>query len=337
MKSVSIICLLFCLILAISCGTITGSEAGQSQIFVTTPENELIFEPEIEPDVEPDSLFEVKTSSPPIDISEVIFCLSEHRDTLVFDKNGLEIPEIRELFQNDLDEFENREFKASYVESYLEVAEYDLNGDGIAEYIVKYPHPSQPGGTAWNPAFLDIVCKQENGELQRQNTNIVMLFQFNELVVLNTATNGYFDIVEKTASSHKFIIQFNGYYYESVDFENEYRVIYDRILSTYEDNYALENNTVALKYHFRVSASDNNEYYFYIAGLFYTAEKMGIVSNDRIWACDEKGSPKVFSTDDILVWLSDVIFRDEYAGAEINQDPIESIWPDEVRFVVCDA
>jgi len=276
----------------------------------------------------------------PVDISAVQFCLEKLENYLAFNKNGLEMPYIKALYQDDSIDYNNHVDKEyAWRKFYLDVAEYDLNGDGEMDYVIKRPDSERSGGNYFDEGFLDVVY-QSDGELKRMHTDIGLVNVNFPIAILSTATNEFRDIAVKFDSSYKHVYKYNGFFYEEKEFSNEKRVRYDRILSSAYINAKLENDTINLRYNFRMfSDNDSIDYRFFVAGYFITAEKNGIVKRNRLWACDESGEPKMFSTKELFQnnfgWI-DALFCSEYAGADLSMYTDDLIWIDEAEIIICE-
>jgi len=132
-----------------------------------------------------------------------------------------------------------------------------------------------------------------------------------------------------------------GISHEHSTFPYEARIYSDRILSSYR-YVELRDNTIMLGYFLRMYYDSDMEYQFYIAGLFTMAQRNGILTNDRLWASDESGEPKLFSINDFETresfpnfgWLQ-VFFYGEYAGEDLPTSFDNIVWLDEVAIIIC--
>lgn len=273
-------------------------------------------------------------SAPPVEITKVSFNLENLESYLTFDKDGLTVPEIKALFQEDLICYETSVNKGNfYPEFYLVMAEYDLNDDSVAEFIIKRPDCERTGGNYFDEGILDVVCHSD-GELKRLYTDNKLPNVYYPVAILSTSTNGFRDFALNSGSSYKSVYNFSGTYYEEKDFDNEKSVTFDRFLSSADINAELDDNIIKLRYNFRMFINDAGmNYQFFIAGLFTTAERNGIIESSRLWACNENGEPKLFSTTDTELWL-DVLFFGEYAGADLSLYTDDLIWMDEVEIII---
>jgi len=271
--------------------------------------------------------------TPPVAVSEISFYLADLDSYLVFDNDGLTIPEIKAFFEEDFVEYERHRLNQEryWPEFYLDLAEYDLNDDGKTDYIIKHPDSERSGGNYFNEGFMDIVY-QYDGDLKRMYTNRLANVEC-PVAILSTVTNGFHDIAINHYSHYKPIYRYNGNSYEYSTFPYEEKVSFDRISSSsaYE-NFELKDNTIMLRYDFRMFDDYSGEdYRFFIAGLFITAEQNGITKNDRLWACEENGVPKLFSGKEL--WLQ-VLFCDDYGGADLSLYSDDLIWPDEAVIII---
>jgi len=318
------------------------NESHNPEIYISTPATSVQTDyiPTLSTSEQPKStptqtIFEqpVVTPTPSIDISEISFCLAGLCDYIVFNKDGLETPDIKALFDNDYVVYENQVDKSrAYPNFYLDVAEYDLDDDGVAEYIVKFPNYKRSGGMYFDEGFLEIVY-QNNDELIRLYTNNELLDVNYPIAVLSTVSNGFRDIAINYLSHYKPVYRFNGTTYVHSITPEEDRVIFDRVLSPLDENAELKGSTVLLRYNFRMSAPvDDKEYLFFIAGLFITAEQNGIINNNRLWACEENGEPKLFSVNG-FDWKS-VLFCAGCGDMDLSLDINNLVWPDEAVIVI---
>lgn len=275
----------------------------------------------------------------PVEIDEIPFALADLVTYLIFDEDGLAMPEIRALFEDDMTEYESQRIEyerqygstAFFPEFYLEVAKFDLTGDGAMDYIVLHPHYERAMAMHSDERFLDVVINN-NGELERISAG--ELFAPGNIAILGTMSNGLHDItINFGRSFYKPVYRFNGAYYEHSLFPFEERVTFDRILSSHQD-IELVDNTVVMQYNLRMFYNREVEHRFFIAGLFLTAQRNGAIAEERLWASDENGKPRLFSTEE-LFW-GQVEFRGEHAGGNMPDSSFSDymIWPDELVIVI---
>ena len=162
--------------------------------------------------------------TPPVAVSEISFFLADLESYLVLDKDGLTMPEIKALFEEDFIEYERHRLDqdGDWPEFYLDVAEYDLNGDGKTDYIIKHPDFERSGGNYFNEGFVDIVY-QFDGDLNRMYTDKLANVEC-PIAILSTVTNGFHDIAINHYSHYKSIYRYNGNSYEYSTFSCEEKV-----------------------------------------------------------------------------------------------------------------
>ena len=265
---------------------------------------------------------------PPIDIEDVPFVLAEMDCYLEFDKDGLAMPEIRALFEKEKVEFEENVGKSSPFKSpfSLETAEYDMNDDGEMDYVVKWYHYDINPGSWGAVGYFDIVYRS-GGKLKRMHTNNEMNISCFSPAVLRTKTNGFHDVANIGITFSKSSWKYDGTHYREDERAIE-KVDIHKIFSWQDDNNSiLEGNRINLKYNFLLSNDDPPP--FFIAGLFKTAQKNGIVTQERLWCCDENGDPKLLVNH---AW-NGAFFRDEYGGGELPGKGYD-VWFDEVEIVL---
>ena len=295
-------------------------------------------QPEIEPSsTTTETTAEITTTEkqtnavPPIDIADVPFVLAEMDCYLEFDKDGLAMPELKALFEEEKAEYEeNKEeiFRDGWLFK-LEAAEYDINDDGDMDYVVKWPHYEINPGNAGSGGFFDVVY-HSNGKFKRMHTDEEVLITHFNPVVLHTKTNGFHDIADACRPTLGPAWKYNGTHYaweQSAVKEDMsiYRGFYG------EEPFRLEDGKVRFAYHYEFGRDDNHPPFF-IAGLFKTAQKNGIVKHERLWCCDENGNPKLF-TDISQDWgRGDAFFFDEYGGGALPEN--RYIWSDEVKIII---
>jgi len=265
---------------------------------------------------------------PPIDIADVPFVLAEMDCYLKFDKDGLAMPEIRALFEEEKAEYEEN-IEEIYRDGWpftLEAAEYDMNGDGKMDYVVEWYHYDINPGNWGTIGFFDVIYRS-GGKLKRMHTNNEMNITYFNPVVLNTKANGFHDIASKGFGANKFVWEYDGTGYIENQRNIEKEVDIYRMLSG-GDDVRLEDGKIYFEHHFDLTTSTQDHPPFFIAGLFKTAQKDGIVTHERLWCCDENGDPKLFMDQA----MSGAFFCDEYGGK--LPDDENPAWPDEVEVVI---
>ena len=268
---------------------------------------------------------------PPIDIEDVPFVLADMDCYLEFDIDGLAVPALAALFREEKLEYEEN-IRIDWLDTFpfsLETAEYDMNDDGAMDYVVKWYHYDINIGNAGTGGFFEVVYRS-NGKLKRLPTDKEIAISHFRPVVLHTKTNGFHDIANSLGSTYyKPVWKYNGTDYIEEEHAIEKEVDIWRVLGG--DDLRLEGDKIYLTYNFDLTRNTQDHPPLFIAGLFKTAQRDGIVTQERLWCCDENGDPKLFVDQ---AW-NGAFFCDEYGGGELPDGNWPNlVCPDELEVIL---